>query len=108
MVSYYYVQAVNKLSNGTSSNEASTVYQPPSSLTINWGGTYALIWSPPACSGGSPVIEYKIYTGWTRGLETLNTIIPASGTLQLQSACSGVSSIYFCYCGKRCGGKFPI
>ena len=106
MVSYYYVQAVNKLSNGTSSNEASTVYRPPSSLTINWGGTYALIWSPPACSGGSPVIEYKIYTGWTRGLETLNTIIPASGTLHFNPRVAGHINILVT--AVNAAGKIPI
>src|SRR5438876_2439226 len=71
---YYRVAAVNRVGEGTKSNEASasptagpSVPSVPRNLAATAGsGVVTLRWSAPAATGGSPITNYTIYRGVSR------------------------------------------
>ncbi len=71
---YYRVAAVNRVGEGTKSNEASasptagpSVPSVPRNLAATAGsGVVTLRWSAPAADGGSPIKNYTIYRGVSR------------------------------------------
>src|SRR5437870_6288979 len=83
---YYRVAAVNRVGEGTKSNEASasptagpSVPSVPRNLAATAGsGVVTLRWSAPAANGGSPIKNYTIYRGVSR--DSLMVLARANAT----------------------------
>src|SRR5437773_2235747 len=81
---YYRVAAVNRVGEGTKSNEASasptagpSVPSVPRNRAATAGsGVVTLRWSAPAANGGSPIKNYTIYRGVSR--DSLMVLVRAS------------------------------
>ena len=104
---YFQVRAVNAVGDGALTTEVSAtptalVSSPgsPQSLTPTAGNEQvSLSWSAPASDGGSPVLNYKIYSGTTSGSLTLlatigtNTTYVAAGLTNGQTYYFQVSAV---------------
>ena len=83
---YYRVAAVNRVGEGTKSNEASasptagpSVPSVPRNLAATAGsGVVTLRWDAPAANGGSPIKNYTIYRGVSR--DSLMVLARANAT----------------------------
>ena len=101
---YYYIKAKNSIGISDPSMEiigtpivTKTVPTPPRNLTATPGSDYIDIdWDEPIGNGGSPITNYKIYSGSSSGVQTELTSIKASTTVfQDTSVINGITYYYY-------------
>src|SRR5438552_2355486 len=98
---YYRVAAVNRVGEGTKSNEASasptagpSVPSVPRNLAATAGsGVVTLRWSAPAANGGSPIKHYTIYRGVSR--DSLMVLARANATFLFDGGLTNGVTYYY-------------
>jgi len=110
---YYRVAAVNRVGEGTKSNEASasptagpSVPSVPRNLAATAGsGVVTLRWSAPAANGGSPIKNYTIYRGVSR--DSLMVLARASALSLFDGGLTNGVTYYYAVAAVNSIGEGP-
>src|SRR5437773_7235764 len=110
---YYRVAAVNRVGEGTKSNEASasptagpSVPSVPRNLAPTAGsGVVTLRWSAPAADGGSPIKNYTIYRGVSR--DSLMVLVRASALSLFDGGLTNGVTYYYAVAAVNSIGEGP-
>jgi hypothetical protein len=93
------IRAVNVVGEGAASNEVNAMPVGPPTTPQNLGATpgdgqATLIWDPPTSHGGSPITNYRIYSGTSSGGETFLMEIGDVGTYMDTGLVNGQTYYY--------------